>query len=100
MVYSTYDGSYADTFEESFFDKARINDLTEEDLKEYKDGNKITLHEGAIKYSHAVITGGEIKDDSVKKALKDTTVPQLNHSDETFLEEYLNFFKSLTDTDS
>jgi len=100
MVYSAYDGSYADSFENSFFDKARINDLSDEDLVDYKNGKKITLHEGAIKYSHAVITGGKIKDNSVKKALKESTVPQLSHSDETFLKEYLDFFMSLTETDS
>lgn len=98
MIYSVYDGSYADTFESTFFDKARINDLTEEDLSEYKVGDKIALHEGAINYSHALIAHTDIKNDSVKKALKEVDTPQLSHNDETFLKEYLDFFKTLTNS--
>jgi len=42
--------------------------------------------------------GGKIKDAGVKKALKAATAPQLSHDDETFLKDYLDFFKSFTNS--
>ena len=96
MVYSVYDGSYSDTFTPDFFDKAKINDLSDDDLAAYKDGDKITLHEGAINYADALIIGSEINDESVQKSIDASSLPKVKHEEEEFLANYLDFYKTLT----
>jgi len=95
MVYSVYEQSYANTFQSVFFDKAKINDLTDEDLVNYRDGEKIQLHKGAIKYADALIDGSGSLEQDVKKAIADTGVPNISHDSESFLADYLEFYKSL-----
>ena len=96
MVYSVYDGSYSSTFTPDFFDKAKINDLSDEDLSAYKDGDKITLHEGAINYADALIIGSEITDESVQRSIDASSLPKVKHEEEEFLANYLDFYKTLT----
>ncbi len=96
MVYSVYDGSYSDTFTADFFNKAKINDLSDEDLAAYKDGDKITLHEGAMNYADALIIGSEITDESVQKSIDASSLPKVKHEEEEFLANYLDFYKTLT----
>ena len=95
MIYSVYNGSYASTFKKNFFDKAKINDLTDEDLDDYREGNKITLHQGAIKYADALIVGSDSLDKSVQEAVDATSAPKIVHDNEVFLEDTLGFYQSL-----
>lgn len=95
MIYSVYESSYADTFNNNFYEKARINDLSDEDLNDYRDNDRISLHEGAIKYADALIIGSDSLPDSVSKAVKESEVPKIEHGEEEFLKDYLEFYKSL-----
>ncbi len=96
MVYSVNDGSLSETFKSDFFDKAMINNLEEEDLAAYRDGDKITLHEGAMKYADGIIAGSVISDESVQKSIDAFANPKIKHDDEVFLVDYLEYYKSLT----
>ncbi len=94
MIYSVYDESYADTFDEGFFDKATINDLEKEDLADFQQGDKITLHEGAIKYADSLIAVGDALPDSVQDAFDNADKPKIEHPGEEFEADYLDFYKS------
>ena len=94
MIYSVGSNSYADTFSADFLAKAMINDLKEEDLAEYRNGDTITLHEGAIKHADGIITGSESMSPSVQNAIDSTDKPKLAHDDEEFLAQYIEFYNS------
>lgn len=94
MVYSAHNSSYEETFGQDFLTKAMINDLTEEDLAPYHDGDKITLHEGAIKHADGIIRGSESYNDSVQAALDSSEVPSIAHDNEEFLAQYIEFYNS------
>jgi len=93
VVYSLYDSTYGESFDDSFFTKASINQLKPEDLSDYKASSGVGLHQGAIAQSDAVIIGSE--------SLKGFTAgdkPVLDYqSTETddYLTTYLDFYKSL-----
>jgi len=93
VVYSLYDSTYEESFDESFFTKASINQLKPEDLGDYKASSGVGLHQGAIAQSDAIILGSE--------SLKGFTAgdkPVLDYqSTETpeYLETYVDFYKSL-----
>ncbi|NRA49825.1 MAG: glycogen/starch synthase [Phaeodactylibacter sp.] len=96
VVYSIYNGSPEQTFSDSFLAKASINNLTEEDLNAYQNGEGVTLHEGAIAFADALIQGSEEIQDSVKQALTDTDKPVLEYQGaEGFEAPYKAFFESL-----
>ena len=95
MIYSVYDGSYAPTFSSDFFAKARINDLTDEDLADYRNGDDILLHEGAVKYADGIIVGSESLDPSVQNAVDSVDCPKVVHDNEVFLKDNLDFYSSL-----
>ena len=95
MIYSVYKDSYASSFKKNFYDKAKINDLTDEDLEDYKSGRKITLHEGAIKYADGLILGSESLPASVQKSVDESTTPKIVHDNEVFLQDCLDFYSSL-----
>ncbi len=97
LIYSAYNGSLADTFDQSFFDKATINNLENEDLSSYKDGDKIILHEGAIKYADALISGQVDLDESLKSLIDASDAPNLVLDSDDYLAQYLDFYKSLLD---
>ena len=95
MIYSVYDGTYAPTFNSSFFDKAKINDLSDEDLADYRSGDNIQLHEGAVNYCDGLIVGSDSLDQSVQSAVDSVTCPKITHDNEVFLKDNIDFYKSL-----
>ncbi len=99
MIYSAHNTSYEASFDQDFLKKAMINDLTEEDLAPYHDGDKITLHEGALKHADGVIKGSESYSDNVQSALDSLEAPTLVHDNEEFLAEYVNFYNSFIKED-
>ena len=95
-IYSMYDNSLEKTFDESFFDKASINNLEPEDLDAYKVGKNISLHTGAATFADAIITGSEKLSKSTAKIIEETDKPVLEYKgEEEYLAAYLEFFNSL-----
>ena len=93
VVYSLYDSTYGESFDESFFTKASINQLKPEDLADYKASSGVGLHQGAIAQSDAVIIGNESL-----KGFKAGDKPVLDYQStetEDYLTTYLDFYKSL-----
>lgn len=95
-IYSAYQGSLGGTFNESFLEKASINNLEAEDLAFYKDGDKIALHKGATAYSDAIIKGSETMDKGVDEMLAASGKPLLDYQGtEDYLPAYIEFYNSL-----
>lgn len=95
-IYSAYNGSLAATFDETFKDKASINNLEPEDLAAYQEGKIVSLHKGATTYSDAIIKGSEDLGDDINKILADSGKPVLEfQSEEEYLPAYIEFYNSL-----
>ncbi|HEB62350.1 MAG TPA: starch synthase [Bacteroidetes bacterium] len=96
VVYSLYDNSLEKTFDKSFFEKASINNLEEEDLAAFKKGKGVSLHKGAITYADAIITGSEKLSKTTANLLDGVEKPILEYkNEEEYLAAYLEFFNSL-----
>jgi len=96
IITSAYFNKVENTFSDNFITKASINDLEAADLASFKTDDGISLLNGAITFSDAVIIGSEgYEDDAVDKAEKESK-PILEHqSPESYLAAYVNFYKSL-----
>ncbi len=96
VVFSAYSSQIGTPYEESFLEKASINNLESTDLSAYtKDGN-FTLLNGAIQSSDAVIIGSDALGDSVLNEIKLAGKPVLGYpEDDEYLPSYLEFYNSL-----
>jgi len=96
IVYSVYNNEMEEHFDESFLEKASINNLTEEDLGDYLNGTGVTLEKGAAANSDALIRGSESFSDKLESMIGSADKPVLDHhNEEEFLGAYLDFYHSL-----
>lgn len=96
IIYSLYDNSPEKSFPEGFFAKASINNLEEEDLQAYQNGQGVNLHQGAIAYSDAIIQGSKSLTNPVSDLLEGLDKPILDfQNEEVFLKNYLEFYHTL-----
>jgi starch synthase len=101
VIYSVYEESMEDSFTNAFFAKASINDLGEEDLKAYKDGDRINLHKGAISYADALVMGGADLDKSVQAAVDQSDLPKLEFKEgDELLPAYIEYYKGLLEQEA
>lgn len=91
VIYSAYAPSHDTSLDENYLQKATINNLTKEELKDYKIG----LQEGAISFSDAIIKGSESLSDSVLKAINESDAPVLDYEEEGYLQAYMDFYANL-----
>ncbi len=86
VVYSAYNNSYESTFTNRFLDIAAINDLDQKELNAFKSGKKISLLNGGIASSDAVISGSKKLPAAVNssiKALKGTSLSYVEDIEES-----------------
>ncbi len=98
VIYSAYENSMGGSFNEDFISKASINNMTAKDLSTFiggADGNKVSLHEGAITAADAIIRGSDNLSATVQAALEGIDKPVLDFQKEGFLPAYLEFYHSL-----
>jgi len=100
LIYSAYNETLASTFDQGFFNKATINNLENEDLSAFKNGDDIILHEGAIKYADALISGQVDLNDSLKGLIDASDAPNLVLESDDYLAQYLEFYKSLLEEET
>lgn len=105
LLYSIYDSPYDELMEENFLTKAGINNLEENDLQTYLNGDGLNLNHGALLYSDASILGdAELEeDDTVTKLLEDQEhpvfVPEAEEI-EDIMKEYMKFYHSLLEEEA
>ncbi|MEO1259105.1 MAG: glycogen/starch synthase [Bacteroidota bacterium] len=96
IIYSVYNNSLGKHFDQSFVEKASINNMSEENLSVYLNGTGVTLDKGAASYSDALIRGSEEMNDDQEELFSDTSLPVLEYkTEDEFLSAYLDFYHSL-----
>ena len=96
IIYSVYNNSLGKYFDHSFVDKAAINNMSEDDLRAYLDGDTVHLDKGAATYADALIRGSEVLDSELEAIVANTELPVLDYQgEEDFMEAYLEFYHSL-----
>ena len=96
VIYSIYNNSLEKTFPKNFAELASINNLGPDDLVAYQNGKGVSLHEGAVEFSDALIKGSEKFNASVSKVLEASDKPILDfQSKEDYLSAYLEFYNTL-----
>lgn len=82
IVYSPYINDYEKTFTKRFLEIASINTLTEKDLSDFTDGDKLSLDVGGMTHADAIVLGSNNVSKSVSTYMETSKVPMLD-----FLEE-------------
>ncbi|MFZ1715745.1 MAG: starch synthase, partial [Saprospiraceae bacterium] len=86
-------------FDKKFLTKASINNLDPKKLEDFYSGKSYRLHQGAMKYADAIMTGSEKLNKDVLVAKKSLgKKPQLEYMPEenrtaTYFEFYENLLK-------
>jgi starch synthase len=93
VIYSVYNSEIeAIDSAEKFVEKATINNLEDDDLKAYLNGDALTLHEGAIHFADGTIQGSNGLSEGVLKMFEEQEKPVLEYKEEEFLPGYLEFY--------
>lgn len=102
IIYSLYNQTLEDSFEDSFLEKASINSLEAEDLGDYQEGDAIKLHKGAVAFSDAIIKGEEELNDASMSVLEGLEIPVLEapSPEDNYLAQYLEFYKGLLEQEA
>lgn len=96
VVYSVYDSSpYTEQFSNTFTAKASINNLSEEDLHAYLNGEGVTLDKGAIQSADAIVKAGAALHPSVAGMLENLDKPVLDAESDEFPTSILEFYQGL-----
>ena len=95
VIYSVYDNCCEMNLSPDFIDKAMINDLMPEDLDEYIQEDQVMLDRGAIHNADAIIEGSKLEDENLGTLIQEIDKPFLPFSEENFVKETINFYKSL-----
>jgi len=93
--YSVYNESISNTLSDSFLAKASINNVTEDDLSAYQNGSGVIVHQGALAYADALVQGEAGLPEGIEQALSKTDKPVLEHGNEDFLNQIIEFYNAL-----
>ena len=96
VVYSMYENSLETSFDDTFLEKASINNITPEDLASYKGEDGVTLHKGAVTNADGVIVGSENLPEDMKVLVSGLDKPVLDFQEgDNVLEGYMEFYNNL-----
>jgi len=97
VVYTIDNPTLEETFDESFFEIAAINGIDPDELNAYRQANKISLHQGAIHHSDAIIKAQDPLRDELEELVKNSGLPVMTHKglEDEQIEEYLHFYESI-----
>ncbi|MEZ4920526.1 MAG: glycogen/starch synthase [Saprospiraceae bacterium] len=100
IVYSVFPSDLEKQDAARFFQKAAINNLTEEDMEAFRYEDGVSLHKGGCTYADAITIGSETIDTDVDYLAAMQDKPMLAwKGEETFLQDNLEFFRSLTEAE-
>lgn len=88
ILYSMYENDISKSFNKKFLEIAAINNLEEEDLEIFLDGDDINVDKGAISCSDILIEGSENLNGIVSDMTKDLDVQVIEYQDD--IEELLS----------
>jgi len=79
VIYSIYNDDFPGSFKKDFHKKLKMDGITSEDLKLYKEPNFLNVTKGAIYYSDAVILGNDKMNPEILAHLSSVNKPFLNY---------------------
>jgi len=100
VVYSVYNNDLESTFDKRFLEIAAINDLEEEDIAPYAEGESIKLNLGGIHYADALMIGSNELPSDVTDKVKSFGKEILTYKEvDDQLPEAIDFFSALIGED-
>ena len=101
VVYSLYNDSFEEPFNNNFGKKILMDGLTANDVKDLKDPNYVSLTKLAMNWSDAVVKSSPTIHDQVETAFKKLSKPTLDYkSPEEYIEAYDAFYDEAVLEDS
>lgn len=99
ILYSAYENKVSETFNKKFLEIAAINNLEEEDLAIFLNGDKINLDKGAFSHSDVVIKGSENLNGIVTDLAESLDVPIIDYQEdmEELLSGHMELYNELTE---
>ena len=95
LIYSLYENNIDKSFDRSFASKAAINNLEEDDLSSYMEGDGVNLHRGALSNIDGLIVGSSEVSADTQKLIDSFGGPVLKTEDDEYLPKYLAFYNEL-----
>jgi len=96
VIFSAYNNDLESSFDKRFLEIATINDLEEEDVAPYTNGDTIKLNVGAINYADGIVMGsGDLPSEVMDKIESSEAVNQGYMEIEEQLEATIDFYNSL-----
>jgi starch synthase len=95
IVYGVYDTPRAADGGAHFFQKVAVNNISKKELDPFRNGEGVSMHNGAAHYADALIIGSESIEPGVEYLSAAADKPILSWQEDIF-PAHLEFFKSLT----
>ena len=104
VVYSLYHQDLDEQFSTSFSKKLKMDGITNDDLKYYKDPTMVNINLAAMKMSDGIVKGSPDKHTAIDNYLKKVNKPVLAHQaldeDGTFVNSYSDFYDEILEQES
>ena len=104
VVYSHYHQDMEESFSPAMTKKLKMDGITNDDLKHYKDPTMVNINLAALKMSDAVIKGSPDKhvaiDNYLKKINKPFLAHQPNDEDGAFVDSHSTFYDEILEQES
>ncbi|MCK9450709.1 MAG: glycogen/starch synthase [Bacteroidales bacterium] len=96
VIYSVYDDSFNEDFQEGFDKKIKLPGITAKDLKYYKKPNYVTITKAALDYADAIIMGSEKVHPEIDEYIQTLKKPILEYqTEDNYIEAYNAFYDTL-----
>lgn len=93
VIYSLYNDSFNESLGEGFVKKALTSSMKEEDVAHYKDATHLSLYQGAINYSDALVLAEDNIHEDLLKIVKNVEIPVIDAQNDTDFENYCNLYE-------
>jgi len=93
VIYSLYNDSFKESLGSDFAKKALTSSMKDADVSLYQDASHLSLYQGAINYSDALILAEENIDEELLKIVKNAEIPVIDAQNDTDFENYCNLYE-------
>ncbi|MEC8739377.1 MAG: glycogen/starch synthase [Bacteroidota bacterium] len=96
VVYSVFDNTFKANMGDDFTRKATLNQIEDQDLSEFGNGDNTSLQIGGVVHADAIVKCSESLDPKLLQTLDaQSNKPLIDHSEETIGETYSDLYNSL-----
>ncbi len=99
IIYSLYNNEFKPALDKNFAKKAVMENISEEDLKDFSDTSFVGLNKAAINASDAIIKASETINPELEAYFQSVDKPKLGYqSPESYIEAYADFYNEILET--